>query len=162
MTNTAALLTLLLLAAAHPPPAETFGVAFRGEGRAALEIQNATLAPNTRIRIAVPGSVYARVGAKRQTQEGEPDLYDLTLETPGAELPAIAILGFDGKLQKDGNAVWTAVNGQRRYFRFCTSGEGIHFTVWSGRPLTGRRLWHAYHYLGYDTEPSCKPADYRD
>ena len=38
----------------------------------------------------------------------------------------------------------------------CTSSEGVHYTVWAGEPLTSRRLWHKYYYLGYDTKPSCK------
>ena len=47
-------------------------------------------------------------------------------------------------------------------FRSCTSMEGIHFTIWSGEALTGKRLWHAYYYLGYDTEPTCKEAEFKD
>ena len=38
----------------------------------------------------------------------------------------------------------------------CTSSEGVHYTAWAGTPLESRRLWHAYYYLGYDVEPSCK------
>ena len=44
--------------------------------------------------------------------------------------------------------------------RGCTSSEGLHLTLWAGEPLKGRRLWHAYYYLGYDVEPTCQPADY--
>jgi hypothetical protein len=39
--------------------------------------------------------------------------------------------------------------------RSCTSREGVHLTAWSGAPLTSRRLWHQYYYLGYDVEPTC-------
>jgi hypothetical protein len=46
--------------------------------------------------------------------------------------------------------------------RSCTSNEGLHLTVWSGVPLSSRRLWHAYWYLGYDVEPNCRPADYEE
>ena len=35
----------------------------------------------------------------------------------------------------------------------------MHFTVWSGKPLSGKRVWHRYHYLGYDVEADCKPKD---
>jgi hypothetical protein len=47
-------------------------------------------------------------------------------------------------------------------FRSCTSMESIHFTIWSGEALTGKRLGHAYYYLGYDTEPTCTEADFKD
>jgi hypothetical protein len=46
------------------------------------------------------------------------------------------------------------------YFRSCTSMEGLHLTIWKGKPLTGKRIWHTYYYLGYDTEPSCKKNEY--
>lgn len=55
-----------------------------------------------------------------------------------------------------------APRGERLYFRTCTSGEGMHLTVWSGKPLVGKRIWHRYHHLGYDVEPSCKPEDYEE
>lgn len=48
----------------------------------------------------------------------------------------------------------------KEYFRECTSFEGMHFTVWTGRPLVGKRIWHRYYYLRYDTEPTCKKKDY--
>jgi hypothetical protein len=33
-------------------------------------------------------------------------------------------------------------------------------TVWTGKPLIGKRIFHAYYYLRYDTEPTCKKKDY--
>lgn len=45
-------------------------------------------------------------------------------------------------------------------FRDCTSHEGVHLTIWSGQPLKGSRWWHAYFYLGYETEPSCVERDF--
>lgn len=50
-------------------------------------------------------------------------------------------------------------DGQREFFRSCTSAEGVHLTVWSGAALTGQRRWHAYHYVGYDMVPSCTAAE---
>lgn len=47
-------------------------------------------------------------------------------------------------------------------FRSCTSQEGLHLTLWAGRPLRGHRTWHVYHLLGYEVEPSCQPADYAE
>jgi hypothetical protein len=56
------------------------------------------------------------------------------------------------------------LDGDRKpeHFRMCASFEGLHFTVWSGEPLKGTLRWHHYYYLGYDTEPDCKPAEIRD
>lgn len=46
-------------------------------------------------------------------------------------------------------------DGNAERFRACTSREGLHLTVWSGEV----RHWHRYHPLGYDTEPTCTPAE---
>ena len=53
-------------------------------------------------------------------------------------------------------------DGQAEYFRACTSDEGIHLTVWSGRPLKGKRQWHWYVALHFATVPSCTTKDYKD
>lgn len=45
-------------------------------------------------------------------------------------------------------------------FRICASAEGLHLTVWEGKPVTGKRVWHRYFYLGYDMQPTCVEADY--
>lgn len=50
-------------------------------------------------------------------------------------------------------------DGSLEYFRSCTSAEGIWLTIWTGKPLIGKRIWSAYYYLGYDTEPTCKRND---
>jgi hypothetical protein len=47
-------------------------------------------------------------------------------------------------------------------FRACTTQEGVHLTVWRGEPLHGPRRWHAYYYIGHDTEPTCEEADWRE
>jgi hypothetical protein len=54
----------------------------------------------------------------------------------------------NGKLDVDGD-------GKAESFRVCASREGIHFSVWSGEAYRGKELWHAYYYLGYDTDPNC-------
>jgi hypothetical protein len=50
-------------------------------------------------------------------------------------------------------------DGRREYFRECTSSEGVHLSVWTGKPLVGRRRWHEYYSLGYDVEPDCTSKD---
>ena len=47
-------------------------------------------------------------------------------------------------------------------FRSCTSIEGIHFTIWRGEAITGKKHWHSEYYLGYDTEPTCKEEEFKD
>jgi len=46
-------------------------------------------------------------------------------------------------------------------FRICASTEGLHATAWAGSPLTTKRKWHSYYYLGYDVDPTCDEADYK-
>ena len=47
------------------------------------------------------------------------------------------------------------------YFRECSGNESTHLTVWEGKPLTGKRIWHSFFSLSYDTVPTCKPAEYK-
>ena len=77
---------------------------------------------------------------------------------------ALAVVNYAGKFMLKGRVVSADLNkdGQGEYFRVCTSNEGLHLTVWSGKPLTGKRRWHRYFYLHYDVVPSCKKKDYED
>lgn len=52
-------------------------------------------------------------------------------------------------------------DGTSEFFRICTSSEGNHVTVWSGKPLQGKKRWHSYYYLGYDVVPTCKEQDFQ-
>jgi hypothetical protein len=45
-------------------------------------------------------------------------------------------------------------------FRQCTGNESLHLTAWEGKPLVGKRVWHAYQHLLYDTKPTCQRKDY--
>lgn len=47
-------------------------------------------------------------------------------------------------------------------FRSCSSREGLHFSAWSGGASTGKSVWHSYYYLGYDVEPTCTDADFKE
>ena len=57
----------------------------------------------------------------------------------------------------DATQAWADVDGdgQPEAFRACTSREGLHLSVWRGFPNATERIWHRYHYLGYDVEPTC-------
>jgi hypothetical protein len=82
--------------------------------------------------------------------------------------PEVGFLGiaFLGKVstRRVGSHVTFDLGGEAAAaeVRSCTSQEGIHLTVWSGEPLTSKRLWHEYWYLGYDAEPSCEKLDYEE
>jgi hypothetical protein len=47
-------------------------------------------------------------------------------------------------------------------FRSCSSMEGLHFTAWVGGARNEKKIWHRYFYLGYDVEPTCKDATFKD
>ena len=81
---------------------------------------------------------------------------------PGEPLPPlIAVVRPAGPVSVRRGVASGDLNGDGRaeFFRVCTSTEGNHLTVWTGRPLTGRRVWHSYYYLGYDVVPTCKKKD---
>ena len=57
-------------------------------------------------------------------------------------------------------------------FHACTSGEGVHLSIWSAprdttAPLPrdgsppGNRRWHRYHNLGEDVENTCTAGETR-
>jgi len=142
-------------------------------GTACLSIQNRSLAPDSVIRLvnAAPPQKASdtRVIAIDEscsstgTADGDLRHYEIRAENAGLipSMPAIAISGFSGSFSKDGDLATADLDadGQPEYFRFCTSSEGLHFTVWSGKPLEGRLRWHQYYYLGYDVEPTCMPNE---
>lgn len=51
-------------------------------------------------------------------------------------------------------------DGKAEFFRRCAGSEGIHFTVWTGKPLKGKRIWHSFYYLDYDTQADCRKRDW--
>ena len=86
--------------------------------------------------------------------------YELEFSAPmiaitKAEAPALIARNHLVTADLDGDS-------QVESFRQCTSHEGIHLTVWTGKPLQGRRRWHYYYDLSFDVEPSCKEIEYRE
>lgn len=65
------------------------------------------------------------------------------------------VVGRDGTIRGD-----VGHGGAHEEFRVCTSHEGLHFTVWWGKALKGKRRFHAYFPLRYEVNPSCTEADY--
>ena len=75
----------------------------------------------------------------------------------------IGIIGPVSQIQIQNKYATIDLNndGKPEYFRRCTGFEGMHFTIWTGKPLIGRRIWHSFYYLDYDTVSTCKKADWR-
>lgn len=80
------------------------------------------------------------------------------LDQPSVEIGVVGLT----KTSKSKGYLRSDINDDKKleYFRSCTSNEGVHLTVWRGVPLKSKRIWHAYYYLSYDTEPTCKRKDY--
>ncbi len=95
---------------------------------------------------------------------GENVFYSLkvnnTEEIPGFDV-GIAVFEADDEVRIEKGSAQVDLNGDgtAEFFRKCTGFEGILFTVWSGKPLVGKRIWDSFYYLDYDTVPNCKKKD---
>jgi hypothetical protein len=151
------------------------------EGRLCLNISNPHLVDDTEVSFVLP---YKPQRVAKATVEGKaspgcsrnpdtgPDasFYWLRLvgrkqaiDLGGPLPPAIAVVLPAGPVSvKRGTASGDLDgDGRAEFFRICTSNEGNHLTVWSGKPLLGKKKWHSYYYLGYDVVPTCKKKDYQ-
>jgi hypothetical protein len=148
------------------------GVLAEKAGKVCLEIQNSSLQESTGIRAVNPfppqTAMAARSGAGDEScatsgaGRDHPNEYSIHLEEGATlQMPAIGIVGYLGDFQKDGDLISADLDGdgQPEYFRACTSTEGIHFTIWTGKALTGKLRWHQYYYLGYDISANCTAAE---
>ncbi|MEP6911268.1 MAG: hypothetical protein ABI923_00855 [bacterium] len=148
----------------------------RSQGELCLTIPNANLSEGSRIQIVSPYRPQSVVTAIVQRKlpnscSRNPDtnpndsFYSLKLvnERLEPEGVGIAIVGVRNGVRIANGLASVDLNGdgRREYFRVCTSHEGLHLTVWSGRPLRGVRRWHWYYYLGYDVVPSCTNREAR-
>lgn len=168
----------LLGAACHTPRKASkdwsftngIGLVMLKDGRACLSIHNPSLPPNTGVRIVTTSPPQAESDAHilksdatcPNTNTGVNN-YDVSAGAAGLapSMPAIALVGFSGKFNRQGDLISADLDGdgQDEFFRSCTSTEGIHFTVWSGKPLDGKIRWHEYYYLGYDVSPNCEQKE---
>ena len=152
---------------------EHIGVASQRSGKECLEIMNSSVAANSLVYLvstAEPqtfeqGTIVSREESCRnpyaETPEAQAYEIKLAQKSTLGFMPAIAIVDFGGAWEKRGALVEANLDGegQAEYFRSCTSNEGIHFTVWTGQPITGILRWHHYRYLGYDVTPDCKTEE---
>ena len=150
------------------------GVMFAPSGRGFLSIDGPALATGATLTVvgADEPQVMQRIVVLRRLPESDPmfsrlapgSRYEVALAAGSQRLPYLAV-AFSGspEFERAGLLIALRLAGMSKavYVRSCTSSEGIHLTLWEGEALRGRRLWHAYQYLGYDVAPSCKPRDYQ-
>ena len=123
--------------------------------------ENVTL--NSPITLVSPGApqtfAQAEVSAVSPTpcpisKDVDPSVsnYDLHL-SQGSSLPKltplIAVIGASAPFSAAANNTVVAdldQNGKMQSFRACSSGDGIHVTMWTGNPIEGSLLWHGYYY----------------
>ena len=168
------LILVCVSASCQKPPAlksnwsftDNIGLAVLKSGKACLGIQSKAVAPNSPIRLvdATPPQKASdtRVTAADESCSAnfvgsvEPDDRYYGIPTENAGL-GFALAGFSGPFKNEGDLITADLDadGQPEYFRSCTSSEGAHFTVWTGKPLQGNLRWHRYYYLGYDVIPTC-------
>ncbi|MGH9880991.1 MAG: hypothetical protein ACRD6N_06105 [Pyrinomonadaceae bacterium] len=141
-----------------------------------LTIPNPNLAEGNRVQIVSPYKPQALAVAivqKKmsvscsQNSDTSPNdsFYSLRVVSGRLEPGGVGIAVFGAKVDfKVANGVASVDlngDGRKEYFRACTSQEGLHLTIWSGKSLRGVRRWHRYYYLGYDVEPSCTSRETR-
>ena len=141
-----------------------------------LTIPNATLAEGNWVRIVSPYKPQALAvaiiqkkvsGRCSQNPDTSPNdsFYSLRVISGRLEARAVGIAVIGARVDfKVANGLANADlngDGRKEYFHVCTSQEGLHLTIWSGKSLRGVRRWHWYYYLGYDVEPSCTSREAR-
>jgi|SRR5450631_1836812 len=154
--------------------ASSIGLAAFSGAKVCLAIDNPHLLHGSAVNLVVPGIPQSLVKAEvvglapdtcgsPQLRDSGSDYYEVRLlsGTLPSSIPVIAVTNSSNPLQKTGTVVSgdLAGNGGLEYFRSCNSSEGVHLSVWSGKPLKGRRKWHRYYYLGYDVQPNCTSKD---
>ena len=152
------------------------GVAIEKSGHRCLYLPNNRLSPGQRVQFvtALPPQTAGEaeiLGTAAETcKDAPPDRSGITSYefkvTKG--VLATATLAFviansdrQPKQEREGVSADLDGDGKPVYFRACASSEGIHLTIWKGKPLRGERRFHYYYYLGYDLEPDCTNGDTR-
>jgi hypothetical protein len=177
--NEAAVLGLILaVAGAGGPGAPRFGVVASEGGAACLAMAGPPVAAGEHVVVVTPDVPQRLFPAQVEEPVGAPGKGACAaLQRALVDGPYYRIAGFPPRGGQPGpiavailgeaQVALSTAAGRLTYgrgngpisLRSCSSREGIHLTAWAGTPLQGRRLWHAYWYLGYDVEPSCTKGD---
>lgn len=159
--------------------ANTIGVfAAKEQGVFCLSIKNPGLKPGqtvtliwTPIEVAAAkpairrGRIAAKLAAPCDPTNHVPDnsIYQLAGDKFDHGRVYFAIVGTVRDQRLSGTqASAILANVGRISFRSCTSMEGLHLFASSGEGLKSKTVWHSYYYLGYDVEPNCKEADFKN
>jgi hypothetical protein len=178
-------LSASMVAAAVDPNADGFDLAntigvfaAKGQGAFCLSIQNPALKPGQTVTLfwtpieagtAKPeirrGRIAAKLAAPCDPTNHVPDnsIYQLAADKFERGRVYFAIVGAVGDPRlSETQASAVLANAGRITFRSCTSMEGLHLFAASDVGLKGKTVWHSYYYLGYDVEPTCKEADFKN
>ena len=146
--------------------AQRVGIVIEDEKGVCLMIANSDLRIGHRVEIAIPTQPRSRAEAvvvrrnprcATKGNDSPPQVsYDLRL-TKGSlpeNEPVIGLTGAAVRLTATpgGLLAYLQPNQSPVSFHSCVSQEGVHLTLWQGKPLTGIRAWHGYYYLNYDVE----------
>jgi hypothetical protein len=159
----------------HPVPAawsfdEHIGVVVVAGDRSCFSTKAPAIPANAPLRIVEPS-----LGQERNALVLAPDAtclhagedaasahgYAIRIEGPAPQTPffGIGLVGAPSRFRMSEGSMDLDGDQHDEHFRSCTSSEGVHFTIWSEAPLTGRRRWHAYVPLGYDVTPTCAASE---
>ena len=153
-----------------------FGNIQSGEQSVCLKIQNSNLKAGDKIQFVIPElpqKVFeAEISEKAPCKEkgfGTLDMGDITDYLLSSSDKQFLNRGFgigvvtNQKIKISGKLATVDLDNDKKpkYFRECTSMEGLHLTVWNGKPYKGTVIWHSYYGVGYDTVPSCKDKDFK-
>lgn len=96
---------------------------------------------------------------------GENYFYSLILTDSTTEEIAfdigIAVIQPSKPIKVENNLASIDLNedGKPEFFRLCQGFEGFYFTIWTGKPLKGKRIWDSFYYVNYDTIVTCTKKD---
>lgn len=145
------------LAACQPTPPAVVdvplraGVAVARQQAICLDFPDPALVDGTKLKVLVPGGANAAAEVAGPASDAckplEKTWGHYLLRLTAGELPpnqpAIALAAAAPKVQP----------------KSCASSEGLHLSLWDGKPLESKRLWHYYYPLGYDVEADCSPQE---
>lgn len=152
------------------------GVAVRTQSRTCVAIKNSNLASGTAVVLVSPMAPQAftpaTIGASSPTpcpitKETTPDVASYSVDVSNDQLPRlsplIAVVANSNAFSLENDAVKANLdqNGKVETFRACNNPDGVHLSVWQGKPLSGTVLWRGSYYdpSMAGAGPTCSAAE---
>ena len=118
--------------------------------------------PASRLEVVVSGATQMLAaaslngGSSTCHDEITPPMKAFRLDLTSGTIPPAAAIGIVGNanLSHVGHALEWRSGSAPVTFSSCTSADGVHLGAWQ----QGRRVWHAYIYVGQDLTPNCSQA----